>query len=247
MKNRVQASARRSPRRGRCRLLRVVVIVVALWLGWRVATWPNVADLATREPQTTAFIERWQERRRAAGKSDTVDRRWVAYDAISPHLKRAVLVAEDIEFFDHDGFAVEEIKSAVREALKEKKAPRGASTITQQLAKNLWLSPSRNPLRKGEEAILTWQLEQHLEKHRLLELYLNVVELGAGIYGAEAAARHYFGKSAAALNQREAAQLAASLPKPSSWHPGSTSRIYAKRVELILRRMAKARFLWKVI
>ena len=223
------------------------VVVVGFWLGWQVVTWPDVATLATRNPETTAFIERWQEKQRAASQSDSVDRRWMAYDAISPHLKRAVLVAEDIEFFDHDGFAVEEIKIAVREALEEKKAPRGASTITQQLAKNLWLSPSRNPLRKVEEAILTWQLERHLEKRRLLELYLNVVELGAGIYGAEAAARHYFGKPAVALNEREAAQLAASLPKPSSWHPGSTSRTYAKRVELILRRMAKAKFLRKLI
>lgn len=247
MKARAPTLIQRSSGRRRYRLLTAALAVAALWLLWRVVTWPDVAALVTHNPETTAFIERWQEKRRSAGKSDRVDRRWVAYDDVSPHLKRAVLVAEDIEFFTHDGFAVEEIKLAVREAFEERKAPRGASTITQQLAKNLWLSPSRNPLRKAEEAILTWQLERHLEKRRLLELYLNVVELGTGIYGAEAAARHYFGKSAAALDEREAAQLAASLPKPSSWHPGSKSRVYAKRVELILRRMSKARFLWKVI
>lgn len=243
MKDRPQRAATRR----RYRLLTTVVIIAGLSLGFKVVTWPDVAALATRDPETTAFIERYRERQRAAGKKDAVDRRWLAYDKISPHLKRAVLVSEDIGFFDHDGFAVEEIKIAVREAWEEREAPRGASTLTQQLAKNLWLSPSRNPLRKVEEAILTWQLERHLAKRRLFELYLNVVELGDGVYGAEAASRRYFGKSAAALGEREAAQLAASLPKPSSWHPGSESRIYAQRVELVLRRMAKARFLWKVI
>ena len=139
-------------------------------------------------------------------------------------------MAEDIGFFDHRGFAVEEIKEAVRGAVEEGKALRGASTITQQLAKNLWLSPSRNPWRKVEEAILTWQLERHLEKRRIFELYLNVVELGPGVYGAEAAARRYFEKPAGALREAEAAELAASLPNPSAWHPGSESRAYRWRV-----------------
>ncbi len=149
--------------------------------------------------------------------------------------------------FDHQGFAVEEIKIALRAAVKEGKELRGASTITQQLAKNLWLSPSRNPWRKVEEMVLTWQLERHLEKRRLLELYLNVVELGHGIYGTEAASRRYFGRSAAALGEHQAAQLAASLPRPSTWHPGSESRGYRNRVDLTRRRMAKAQFLWNVI
>ena len=234
-------------RRGCLRLVGLVILAAALLAGWKVLTWPDVAGLASENPQTTAFIERFQERRRAAGESDAVAWRWVRYDKISPHLKRAVLVAEDIGFFDHEGFAVEEIKIAVRDAVEERKAPRGASTITQQLAKNLWLSPSRNPLRKLEEAILTWQLERDLDKRRILELYLNVVELGTGVYGADAGARHYFGTSAAGLGERQAAELAASLPKPSSWHPGSRSRVYRHRVELISKRMEKARFLWKLI
>lgn len=220
---------------------------MGVWLGWKAATWPEVAALTSENPRTTTFIERCREKRRAAGDGGAVEWRWVAYEKISPHLKRAVLVGEDIGFFDHEGFAVEEMKIAVRDALEEGKKLRGASTITQQLAKNLWLSPSRNPLRKVEEAILTWQLERHLEKRRILELYLNVVELGPGVYGAEAAARHYFGKSAAGLGESEAAQLAAALPRPSSWHPGSGSRGYRHRVELIRRRMGKAGFLWKVI
>ena len=237
----------RGVRRGCFRLLGLAAALSVLWLGWKAATWPDVAALATESPRTTAFIERYKEVRRAAGASDAVDQRWVSYDRISSHLKRAVLVGEDIGFFDHQGFAVEEIKLALRAAIQEGKGLRGASTITQQLAKNLWLSPSRNPGRKIEEMILAWQLERHLEKRRLLEVYLNVVELGRGIYGAEAASRHYFGRSAAELSEHQAAQLAASLPRPSSWHPGSESRGYRNRVKLIRKRMAKAQFLRKVI
>ncbi len=237
----------RPARRGCLRLLGVAFAAGALWFGWKAATWPGVAWLTSENPETTAFIERFQEQRRAAGENDAVDWRWVPYDRISPHLKRAVLVAEDIGFFDHRGFAVEEIKLAVRDAVEQGKGLRGASTLTQQLAKNLWLSPSRSPLRKLEEAALTWQLERHLEKLRIFELYLNVVELGPGTYGAEAAAHRYFGKSAAGLGEREAAELAASLPRPSTWHPGSGSRGYRHRVDLIRKRMAKARFLWQLI
>lgn len=233
--------------KGCFRLIGVALLIAGLWTLWKVASWPDVAALASRNPDTTAFIERFKETRRAAGESAAVEWRWVTYGDLSSHLKRAVLVAEDIGFFDHEGFAIEEIKIAVRDAVEEGKAPRGASTITQQLAKNLWLSPSRNPLRKVEEAILTWQLEQSLDKRRILELYLNVVELGPGIYGAEAGARRYFGKSAANLGKREAAELAASLSRPSSWHPNSKSRAYRNRVELISKRMAKARFLKNVI
>ena len=133
-----------------------------------------------------------------------------------------------------------ELRAALEEAWEEKALPRGASTITQQLAKNLWLSPSRNPLRKVKEAILTWQLERELSKRRILELYLNVVEFGPGIYGAEAAGRHYFGKSARSLTERQAAQLAAGLPRPRSWHPGKDSRAYRRKVRTIERRMGKA-------
>ena len=132
-------------------------------------------------------------------------------------------------------------------ALEEGELPRGASTITQQLAKNLWLSPSRNPVRKLKEALLTWQLERRLEKRRILELYLNVVELGRGIYGVGAASRRYFGKPPGELGPVEAAQLAASLPNPMAWHPGSARRGYAEHVARIQRRMAKADFLWKQI
>ena len=200
------------------------------WAGWEYWTWPDVARLARERPATTAFIEEYRARQRAEGKPEKVAWTWTPYAAISPHLKRAVLVAEDISFFSHRGFELKEMRNAMEEALREGDLPRGASTITQQLAKNLWLSSSRNPLRKVREAVLTWQLERALPKRRILELYLNVAEFGPGIYGAGAASQRYFGKAAADLEPREAAALAAGLPKPRSWHPGSTSAAYQRRV-----------------
>jgi monofunctional biosynthetic peptidoglycan transglycosylase len=166
---------------------------------------------------------------------------------MSPALKRAVLVAEDIGFFSHRGFALAEMQNALEEALRDRELPRGASTITQQLAKNLWLSPSRNPLRKGKEALLTWQLERTLSKRRILELYLNVVEFGPGVYGAGAASRRYFGKAAADLDESEAAHLAAALPNPAAWHPGVSNAGYRRHVASIERRMSRAAFLLKQI
>jgi monofunctional glycosyltransferase len=207
------------------------------------ATWPDVARCAREMPESTAFIERYRERQRAAGGSGRVAWRPVPYARISPELKLAVLVAEDVDFFSHAGFAVGELRKAMQEAWDDKEMPRGASTLTQQLAKNLWLSPSRNPLRKVKEALLTRSLEQHLEKRRILELYLNVVEFAPGVYGAEAAAGRFFGKPAAGLTRREAAALAGGLPKPSSWHPGSNSRVYLRRVERIVGRIERAAWL----
>ena len=210
-------------------------------------TWPNVAALAQRRPETTAFIAAYRARRRGAGESARVAWTWVPWSAISAHLKRAAISAEDLEFFFHQGFSRAEMKAAIRQALAQGRAPRGASTITQQLAKNLWLSPSRNPWRKVREALLTRSLEKHLTKRRIVEVYLNVVEFGPGVYGAEAAARRYFGKPAADLTEHEAAMLAASLPRPSTWHPGSESRAYARYVADVENRMARATFLWKYL
>ena len=229
------------------RLLVLVLLAGAAWAAWQAWTWPDVAALASRPPATTAFIERWRAAQRAAGRSDRVERTWVSYARISPNLKRAVLVAEDINFFSHAGFDLGAIREAIGTAIDEGVAPRGASTITQQLAKNLWLSPSRNPLRKVKEAILTWQLERRLGKPRILELYLNVVEFGPGVWGAEAAARHYFGRAAADLDEDEAARLAAGLPSPKTWHPGVTSPAYRRYVDTVRRRMERADFLRRQI
>src|SRR5712664_167737 len=156
------------------RLLGLIAIVLIAWLAWEAVTWPSMRALATRPPATTAFIERYKERERAAGRTPRVAIRWTPYAAIAPDVKRAVLVAEDINFFSHHGFDWGQIRIAVEEALHDSEAPRGASTITQQLIKNRWLSGSRNPLRKVKETVLTWQVERTLSKRRILELYLNV-------------------------------------------------------------------------
>ena len=234
---------RRRPRRWLRNLVVLLFLLVAVVVAWEALTWPDVSGLARRNPPTTAFIERYRARQRAAGRDDRMPRVWVAHAAIAPGLKRAVLVGEDINFFSHRGFDLGEIRLAVTKALEDGAPPRGASTITQQLAKNLWLSPSRNPLRKLEEAILTWQLERTLPKRRIFELYLNVVEFGPGVYGVEAASRRYFGKPASEVTDDEAAELAASLPSPTTWHPGSSRPGYRRHVESIKRRMAKATFL----
>jgi len=233
------------------RILRRVLLLVALvvlgWLVWEGITWPDVAALAHRAPATSAFIERYKARERAAGRRPQVTLAWTDYSRISPNLKRAVLVAEDINFFSHHGFDWGEIKAALEESLGERDAARGASTITQQLVKNLWLSPGRNPLRKAKEALLTWQVERTLSKRRILELYLNVVEFGPGIYGVGRASERYFGKLPGDLGEEESALLAASLPRPRSWHPGSQSAAYRRYVSQIRSRMDKAEFLRKQI
>lgn len=233
---------RRAGRAGR-RLALVLVAGTGLVLAWEAWHWPDVAALARQPPPTTAFIERSRAAARAGGRPAEVAWTWVDYARISPHLKRAVVVGEDINFFSHRGFDTHEIRVALREAIATGERPRGASTITQQLAKNLWLSPSRSPLRKARETVLTWQVERTLSKRRILEIYLNVVELGPAVHGAEAASRRYFGKSAAALDEAEAAELAASLPRPATWHPGSSSPAYRRYVDQIRRRMARAEFI----
>ena len=162
---------------------------------------------------------------------------WVPYRRISPHLKRAVLVAEDSAFWDHEGIDIEQIKVSIETAIEKGDVPRGASTITQQLAKNLYLSPSRDPLRKVKELIITRRLEAALPKARILEIYLNVVEWGDGIWGAEAASRQYFGVSAASLTPAQAALLAGALINPIRYSPGNPPARLLRRQQIILARM----------
>ncbi len=220
---------------------------LAAFAAHEILTWPDVARLARHNPPTTSFIERYKARERREGRVPHVEQTWVPYDRISPDLKCALLVSEDINFFSDNGFDVPEMEDALKEAWKKHEFPRGASTLTQQLAKNLWLSPSRNPWRKIKEALLTIQLERDLGKRRILELYLNVVEFGPGIYGAEAGAEAYFGTSCDRLTRRQAAELVAGLPAPDRWHPGTRSRAARRRTAIILRRMEKARFVWKLV
>lgn len=226
----------------RRRTLLAVALALVAFAGYQLATWPDIAALADRDPETTAFIARHRARTGTAPAW-----RPVPYAQISRPLKRAVVAAEDIGFFDHGGFAVAEIEAALRATFEHGKPLRGASTLSQQLVKNLYLSPSRNPWRKVKEALLTFQLERRLSKQRILDLYLDVAQFGPGIFGAEAAARHYFGTSAANLDSRQAAALAAGLPNPDNWHPGSTAKRYRRQVERIAARVSQAAWLDKVI
>lgn len=229
----------RRRRRGCARVFLLGLLLVAGITAHALLTAPDVGALAERDPATTAFIERARQRaERHAGPA--VQWQWIPAARISPQLARAVVAGEDLAFFQHRGFDVHEIRRALSDAWAQREWPRGASTITQQLAKNLWLSPSYDPVRKLREAVLTRRLEAALSKRRILEIYLNVAEFGPGVFGAEAAARHYFGKNAADLDAHEAAQLAAGLPRPASWHPGSRSRAYARRVRLLELRAARA-------
>ena len=182
------------------RVSRWALIAGALGFGalaYIYLTLPDVRPLATANPPTTAFIELRAAEARAAGKAPRRNQRWIAYERISPHLKRAVLVAEDSAFWQHGGVDLEQLKESMEANFEQGRFARGGSTITQQLAKNLYLSPSRNPMRKLRELIIARRLEAALSKRRILELYLNVVEWGDGIYGAEAASRVYFHKPAA--------------------------------------------------
>jgi monofunctional biosynthetic peptidoglycan transglycosylase len=229
------------------RLLAAVLLAGAAVVGWEIVTWPEVDRLRRERPTSTAFIDDYRARLRAQGKPDRVAWTWTPYAAISADLKRAVVVAEDINFFSHGGFDFGEVQNALTDAVRDRELPRGASTITQQVAKNLWLSPSRNPWRKAKEAILSWQLERTLSKRRILELYLNVAEFGPGVYGAGAASQRYFGRSADGLGPAEAAALAAGLPMPGTWHPGVETTAYRRRVAAILRAMDRAAFLARQI
>ena len=200
-------------------------------------TLPDVRVLAKSNPTMTAFMQLRAAQAEAEGRKVRRAYQWVSYRRISPHLKRAVLVAEDSAFWDHEGIDIEQIKVSIETAIEKGDTPRGASTITQQLAKNLYLSPSQNPLRKVKELIITRRLEAALPKARILELYLNVVEWGDGIWGAEAAARRYFGVSAASLTRAQAALLAGALINPVRYSPGNPPARLLRRQQIILARM----------
>jgi monofunctional biosynthetic peptidoglycan transglycosylase len=220
-------------------ILIAAAILLLIFALYQWFTFPDVSQLAEERPKTTSFMERRKQALKRAGKNDQIDYRWVSYSSISPYLRRAVLVSEDNAFYEHEGVDVEGLKEALRRDWQAKRFTRGGSTITQQLAKNLYLSPSRNPWRKLKEFLIARQLESELSKKRILELYLNVVELGERVYGAEAAARHYFGKPASALSPSEAALLAGALPNPRAMNPGSPNRRLRARQRIILSRMRR--------
>jgi len=194
---------------------------------------PKVAWLKSHNPGETSFMKYREHCWKAEGRKKIIRRQWVPYGRISPFIARAVVAGEDAKFWHHKGFDLTAIRFAVMKDIKLGKFALGGSTISQQLAKNLYFSPSRNPLRKINEAILTWRLERTLSKRRIIELYLNVVEWGDGIFGIEAASQHYYGCPAAQLGPHEAAQLASVLPNPVRFRPNSDMRYVVRRSRLI--------------
>ena len=219
------------------RAIAAVLAFVFGYFAYVYLTLPDVRPLRTGNPDTTAFIELRAREARARNAQPRRVQRWVPYGRISQQLKRAVLVTEDSAFWQHDGLDYQQIRESIEVNLERREFARGASTITQQLAKNLYLSPSKNPVRKLRELLIARRLEAELPKQRILEVYLNVIEWGDGIYGAEAAARTYFGKSAGQLSAPEAALLAAAIANPRVMNPGSPSSRLRRRQQMVLRRM----------
>lgn len=214
-----------------------VSLPMAMFALYWLVTLPDVAALANTNPHSTALMESRVAAAREQGRWVIPRQRWVPLSRMSPHLKRAVIVAEDAKFFSHEGFDWEGIKNAALSNVQRGKLHRGGSTITQQLAKNLYLSPKKSLLRKMREAMIARSLEHTLSKRRILEIYLNVVEWGNHVFGAEAAARHHFRKSSSALTREEAALLAAMLPAPRKYDPLRVTPDLQKRQQHILSYM----------
>ena len=204
--------------------------LVSYWL----VTLPDIAGLAKKNPSTSLLIEARRAEATENGQPFRPSWAWAPLARISPHLQRAVIVSEDASFYEHHGIDWEGLQEAITRNWEQGKQQRGESTITQQLAKNLYLSSEKRLLRKAHEALIAWELERRLSKKRILELYLNVAEWGHGIFGAEAAAGHHFGKSAAELTEEEAALLAALLPSPRRNDPIQYTPYLVKRQEEIL-------------
>jgi len=207
------------------------------FLAYVYLTLPDVRALAKTNPTKTAFAELREREAAQAGKPLRHYQVWVPYTRISQNLKRAVLVAEDDAFWQHEGVDMEQLKISIRNDIEKGEAIRGGSTITQQLAKNLYLSPSRDPVRKLRELIIARRLEAALSKARIFEIYLNVIEWGDGIWGAEAAARSYFGSSAASLSAEQAALLAGAIINPRVYSPAHPNARLLRRQRIILSRM----------
>jgi monofunctional biosynthetic peptidoglycan transglycosylase len=200
---------------------------------------PDIGKLSTKNPVRTAFMEYREKEWAKQNRSLRIQQIWVPLARVSPYLLKAVLIAEDDKFWKHEGFDFESIQKAIEKDLQVGRFKFGGSTISQQLARNLYLSPDKSVLRKMAEAILTWKMERALSKKRILEIYLNVVEWGEGIFGAEAASRHYFRKPARDLTSQEAARLAAVLPNPRKYNPAGEQKyveIRARRIQEIMVR-----------
>lgn len=217
----------------------VTVTVLGLFILFNYLTLPNVKYLKTQNPKSTAFIRLRNRQALHKKKPPTRKQVWIPYSQISPELKRAVVIAEDYKYYQHHGIDYDALWYAFNNDIATLSFKQGGSTITMQLARNLYLSPDKIVLRKIKEIIIATRLERELSKSRILELYLNVIEWGDGIYGCEAASRVYFKKPCIALSQKEAAMLAASIPNPRYANPFRKTRTYNWRTNLILSRLQK--------
>ncbi|WP_374538801.1 monofunctional biosynthetic peptidoglycan transglycosylase [Chitinimonas taiwanensis] len=212
-------------------LLIVLVLLYQLWLFGHVLWWKY------ENPSSTAFMRQQLAVLQESDPQAELKYDWVPYAQISPHLKRALVASEDAKFLEHEGFDWEGIQTAWEKNAKRGRISAGGSTISQQLAKNLFLSGKRSYVRKAEEAIITLMIEATWDKRRIFEVYLNVIEWGVGVYGAEAAARHYYGSSAAKLGPAQAARLAAMVPKPRFYDKNRNARGLNRKAAIIQRRM----------
>lgn len=227
---------------GMFRILKVLPLLLLLGVIGYIFIYPLLIPidyLKKENPKLTAMMKYRMKQWEREGKNIQIRQVWVPLSKISPYLIKAVLIGEDDKFFRHEGFDFEAMQKALEKNLKAGKIKYGGSTISQQTAKNLFLSPSKNPVRKIQEAILTWRLERALSKKRILEIYLNIAEWGEGIFGIEAASRHYYGKPASALNPWEAARLAAILPNPIKYNPLKATSYVEKRANLIYSIMKR--------
>jgi monofunctional biosynthetic peptidoglycan transglycosylase len=218
----------------------ILLLIALAAVGIYLADQPDVKALAKTNPTTTSLMQLRIEQAKKTNKPFTTQMIWKNLDEISPNLIHAVLLAEDDMFYQHQGFDFKEIKEAIRINWEKKRYAYGGSTITQQLARNLYLSPKKNLLRKLKEAIITYRLEKALPKKRILEIYLNVIEWGRGVYGAEAASLFYFQVPASDLSADEAVALASVLPSPRRWSPVSEKGFMARRRTQLMNRMQRA-------
>jgi monofunctional glycosyltransferase len=233
--------ARQARRRFRGLLVRMLAVFASVLAGYHGWIYLQVLQLREHNPHTTAFMERGLERLRSYNPMARLQHHWVSYEQISGHLKSAVIAAEDQRFLDHDGFDLEAIHEAYETNASRGRIRHGASTISQQLARNLFLSPRRTYVRKAQEAVITMMIEHVLSKRRILEIYLNVIEWGNGIYGAEAAAQHYYGVTAADLEPEEAARLAAMIPSPRLYTSNLSTPYLEQRTQTLLAQMEYVR------
>jgi monofunctional biosynthetic peptidoglycan transglycosylase len=224
-------------------LLWAVVLLLVAFVAYEYVTLPSAEPLRTQNPKSTALIDQRAAEARAEGKKPRHRQQWVPLPSISKHAVLAVVLSEDASFYAHEGVDTKELEKALEEAVRKGRLGRGASTITQQLAKNLWLSTDRSLLRKLKELILARRLEEALTKPRILTLYLNVVEWGNGVYGIEAGAREHFGVSASKLTVAQGAILASMLPAPRKRSPGSGSKALRKRAHWVVEQMQAVRHL----